>query len=200
MPDPARRIDVPAREGRAVRVDAGRRVRVLDPRGGQVADTWAFVVADPGEYHSAEHTRVAVSRLFPRVGEAFVTNRRRPILVLEEDRSPGRHDMLLAACDPTRYALHGVVGHHASCQDNLRRAMADVGVPDVEVPQPINLFMNTPVVDAEGTIGWFPAETAPGDHVVLRAELDLHLVVSACPQDQSGINAGGPGPLAIELL
>ena len=138
-------IEVPAREGRGVRVAAGQRFRVIDVEGGQVADTFAFRADDVSEYHSAEHTRVHVSRLFPRVGEAFVTNRRRPILVLEEDRTPGIHDMLCAACDPERYTGLGVEGWHASCRENLERAMADLGDPRIEIPQPINLFMNIPV-------------------------------------------------------
>jgi uncharacterized protein YcgI (DUF1989 family) len=192
-------IDVPAREGRGVRVTAGQRFRVIDVEGGQVADTFAFRADDVSEYHSAEHTRAVVSRLFPRVGEHFVTNHRRPILTLVEDRSPGTHDMLCAACDPERYAGLGVEGWHASCQENLRGAMASLGVPDVEVPQPINLFMNIPVGEG-GELGWEPAPTAAGDAVTLRAEMDCYVVVSACPQDIVPINGLNPTPIAIELL
>ena len=57
---------VPAGEGRAVRFDAGRSFRIVDIEGSQVADTWAFVADDPGEFHSAQHTRTHVGRLFPR--------------------------------------------------------------------------------------------------------------------------------------
>ena len=192
-------IDVPAREGRGVRVAAGRRFRVIDVEGGQVADTFAFRADDVSEYHSAEHTRAYVSRLFPRPGEPFVTNRRRPILVLEEDASPGIHDMLCAACDPERYTGLGVQGWHASCQENLRRAMAELGFDHVGVPQPINLFMNIPVGE-DGELGWEPAPTRAGDSVTLRAELDCVVVVSACPQDIVPINHNNPTPLAIELL
>ena len=192
-------IDVPAREGRGVRVAAGRRFRVIDVEGGQVADTFAFRADDVSEYHSAEHTRAVVSRLFPRVGEHFVTNHRRPILTLVEDRSPGIHDMLCAACDPERYSGLGVEGWHASCQENLRRAMADLGVADVEVPQPINLFMNIPVLD-DGELGWEPAPTSAGDAVTLRAEMDCFVVVSACPQDIVPINGLNPTGIAIDLL
>ena len=192
-------IDVPAREGRGVRVAAGHRFRVIDVEGGQVADTFAFRADDVSEYHSAEHTRAVVSRLFPRVGEQFVTNHRRPILTLVEDRSPGIHDMLCAACDPERYSGLGVEGWHASCQENLRRAMGELGVPEVEVPQPINLFMNIPVREG-GALGWEPAPTAAGDSVTLRAEMDCYVVVSACPQDIVPINGLNPTPIAIELL
>jgi uncharacterized protein len=194
------RMHVPAREGRAVRVEAGRRFRIIDPEGGQVADAFAFWAEDVAEYHSAEHTRVHVNRLFPRPGEHFVTNARRPVLLFERDDSPGIHDMLCAACDPPRYAGLGVEGWHASCRENLERAMASLGYPDVEIPQPINLFMNTPVVDEEGTIDWLPAQTKAGDSVTFRAELDIVLAVSACPQDLLVINEKRPTPIEIELL
>jgi uncharacterized protein YcgI (DUF1989 family) len=193
------RVRVPAREGRGVRVAAGQRFRVVDPEGGQVGDLFAFCANDVSEYHSAEHTRVFVDGLFPKVGEAFVTNRRRPILRFEADDSPGVHDMLCAACDEARYAGLGVEGHHASCEENLRRAMAQLGHPQIEVPQPINLFMHIPV-RPDGTIGWEPALTKPGDSVTMRAELDCLVVLSACPQDIVVINNHAPGPLELELL
>jgi uncharacterized protein YcgI (DUF1989 family) len=192
-------IRIPAREGHAVRMSAGDRVRVIDPEGGQVADVFAFCADDLSEYHSAEHTRVYVNRLFPRVGQQFVTNRRRPILTLERDDSPGIHDLLCAACDPARYEGLGVQGWHASCQENLRTAMAALGHPEVEVPQPINLFMNIPV-RADGSIGWEPALTRPGDSITFRAERDCLVVLSACPQDIVVINNRAPGPLELELL
>jgi uncharacterized protein YcgI (DUF1989 family) len=141
---------------------------------------------------------VWVGRLFPRVGEQFVTNRRRPILTLEADDSPGVHDMLCAACDRARYALLGAEGWHASCQENLQRAMADLGHEQVEIPQPINLFMNIPV-GADGSIAFEPALTRAGDSVTLRAELDCIVAVSACPQDMVGINTGAPGPIVLEM-
>jgi len=194
------RIRVPAREGRAVQIGADDRFRIIDPEGGQVADTWAFVAGDPSEFHSAQHTRVHVGRLFPRPGEQFVTNTRRPILTLEEDATPGIHDMLCAACDPARYRGLGVEGWHASCEENLRSALQAIGVePPRFAPQPINLFMNTPAL-GDGTIDWLPAPTKPGDHVLMRAELDLILAVSACPQDIVRINDGNPTSIELELL
>jgi uncharacterized protein YcgI (DUF1989 family) len=198
-------IHIPAREGRGVRIRAGGRFRVVDLEGGQVGDLFAFYAEDVREYASAEHTRVHVNRLFPRPGEHFVTNRRRPILLFEEDRSPGAHDMLCAACDPSRYAGLGVEGWHASCQENLRKAMAELGHPDVEVPQPTNLFMNIPVrtdgpFQGEARIEWQVALTKPGDSVIFRTELDCYVVLSACPQDIVVINDRKPTPMAIQLL
>lgn len=190
---------VPAREARAVRVRPGGRFRIVDVEGGQVVDLFVFVAADVGEYASAEHTRIAVNRLFPRVGERFLTNRRRSILLLEEDNSPGVHDMLCAACDPTRYRLLGVEGWHASCHENLQRAMAELGHERIEIPQPINLFMNV-AVEPDGSLTWGPAPTEAGDDVAFRADLDCIAVASACPQDLNEINHYRPTPVGIELL
>jgi uncharacterized protein YcgI (DUF1989 family) len=192
-------IHVGAREGRAVAVPAGGAFRVIDVEGKQVADLFAFNAEDVSEHHSAMHTRAAVDRLFPRVGEAFMTNRRRPILTLERDDSPAVHDMLIAPCDPERYQGLGVDGWHASCQENLELAMRELGHDGICIPQSVNLFMNIPVGD-DGALGWEPAPTRAGDSITLRAAMDCVVVVSACPQDIVPINDCNPTAVAIELL
>ena len=191
-------VEVPAREARAVRVPKDVSFKVIDVEGGQVVDLFAFSAEDVHEYHSAEHTRVHVKRLFPRVGEQFVTNRRRPILTFEEDTTEGIHDMLVAACDPTRYAMFGVLDWHASCQENLRTVMAQLGHEDVDVPQPINLFMDIPV-SPDGSMEWRSTRTKAGDYVRFRAEMDCVVVASACPLDLTPINNGRPSPIGIEI-
>ena len=71
---------MPGGEGRGMVVRAGQLVRVTDVAGGQVGDLFAFSQGDPGEYASAEHTRPAIAKLFPRPGDQVLTNRRRPKL------------------------------------------------------------------------------------------------------------------------
>jgi uncharacterized protein YcgI (DUF1989 family) len=117
-------VRVPAGEGRAVAVGAGQSFRVVDVSGGQVGDLFAFTATDPAEFASAEHTRLAIAKLFPRPGDPVLTNRRRPILIAAEDTSPGRHDMLYAACDPARYALLGGTASHRSRGNCARRCTA----------------------------------------------------------------------------
>ena len=192
------RVVVPAREGRAVTVPAGHRFRVVDIAGGQVGDLFAFVADDPAEHLSASHTRAETSRLFPAPGECFVSDRRRPLLELLADDSPGRHDMLIAACDRDRYRRLGAGDDHPSCAENLRTALAALGPVPAHVPQPVNLFMDIPV--AGDRLEGRPAATRPGAAVTFRALDALHVVLSACPQDLVGINRNGPTPLAIDLL
>lgn len=197
-------LEVPAGTGRAVRVTAGERIRLVDLHGGQVGDVWAFALPDEPsdelhEHHSAAHTRAVTSRLFPAVGEHFVTDARRPILTLVEDSSPGHHDMLIAACDPARYASLDAPGHR-SCAENMRTALGDLGYRFAgPTPQPINIFMRIPVA-GDGRLSWLAATSRPGDAITFDAGLDCVLVVSACPQDIVGINGTQLSPLAIDLL
>ncbi len=95
---------VSAGQARAVGVNAGQYVHVVDVEGGQVGDLFAFAAADESEFASAEHTRVEIRKLFPRPGDPVLTNRRRPIPFVTGDTSPGRHDMLYATAIP--FAMH----------------------------------------------------------------------------------------------
>jgi uncharacterized protein YcgI (DUF1989 family) len=195
MAETTLRTIVPAREGRAVRVDRGQFVRITDLAGQQVGDLFAF---SGTEHLSASHTRMATSSIFPALGQAFVTNRRRPILTLVEDNSPGFHDLLIAACDPARYDLLGAPDH-PSCADNLTTALAELGRRSSVVPQPVNVFMRVPI-GADGSLESLPAATNPGDSITFRAELDCVVVVSACPMDLTWLNGPGPTDLALDVL
>ncbi|MGW7276145.1 DUF1989 domain-containing protein [Streptomyces sp. NPDC054864] len=192
------RIDIPAGEGRAVFVDMGQRVRITDVEGQQVGDVFVFTRDDVREHHSASHTRAYVDRLFPAVGQQFVTSLRRPILRLVEDTSPGRHDMLIAACDASRYEALAAPSDHASCAQNMHDALAAVGLSTDVVPQPINIFMDIPVSE-DGALSWETSTSRPGDSITFEAEIDCVVVVSACPQDLVDINAGAPTPLRLQI-
>ena len=85
-------IEISARRGKAVRVRKGQRIKVINTKGQQVVDTWAFNADNLHELMSMEHSRVAIGHIIPAIGDALVTNRRRPILTLVEDTSGGIHD------------------------------------------------------------------------------------------------------------
>ena len=185
--DTKERLTIPARRGAAARVAKGQRVTVINTHGAQVVDTWAFAASDVAEWMSMECSRAWFLKLRASVGDTFLTNQRRPILSLLEDTSGGAHDTLMAACDGPRYRLLGVEGHHDNCRDNLHAALAALGIRAPATPSPLNLFMNIPW-SADGTLAWAEPVSTPGSHVVLRAEMDLVIAFSACPQDILPIN------------
>ncbi|CZT20731.1 uncharacterized protein RCC_06589 [Ramularia collo-cygni] len=155
------------------------------------------------ELLSVSHSRASTLHLIPQVHDTLVTNLREPILTLVEDTSPGTHDTLIPACDPNQYKQLGAPDweKHGSCAENLVLALkelneraglkgakgvgADVSVNTV--PAPLNLFMNVPW-EKEGELKFGKPKSKPGDYVRFFAERDVVVVMSACPQDITGIN------------
>ena len=186
-------VEIPARKGKAARVRKGQRVKVINTKGQQVVDTWAFNAQDLKEFMSMEHSRGAFMAIMAKVGDSFVTNKRRPILTVAEDTSGGIHDTMIAACDRYRYELLGVKGHHDNCTDNLAAGMHALGLTPPETPSPLNLFMNIPVLPGH-KIDFLPPVSTPGSYIILRAEMDCVVAFSACPQDMTPINGPNMTP------
>lgn len=195
---PGQRHTVPARSGCAIVLGGGEAVRIVNTHGSQVVDTWALSLEDPGEHLSMQHTRAALLRLTPAKGDRLASNRRRPLLRIEEDTTPGRHDTVIPACDGERYRQLGAPEGHANCCDNFRLALRHAGMPEQPVPAPLNLFMNIPWT-ADGALSFEPPLSRPGDYVTLRAERPVVIVLSACPQDLVPINGADCMPTEIHF-
>ncbi|WP_233422013.1 urea carboxylase-associated family protein [Ruegeria profundi] len=107
------------------------------------------------------------SKACDQAGNGWI-NRRRPILTLVEDTSPGVHDTFVASCDIYRYAQLGHQGYHDNCTDNLRMALAAIGLRPSPVLCPRNLWMNSPVVEG-GAMEWRPAVSTMGARISIHA-------------------------------
>lgn len=191
-------ITIPAGHGKAVRLDQGARISVGLPEGPQVADLFAFAGSDLTEYLSTAHTRSCLDRLCPRMGEAFYSSRRRPMLRIVADTSPGVHDLLLSACDADRYRLLGHDGPHRSCVGNLAEALAELGLAPPLVPAPVNLFERV-AVGTDGALRIEPPLAKAGDAITLEALMGAVVVVSACPMDLVPTNGADLRPKAVTL-
>lgn len=189
---------IPAREGRGLRVRAGQLLDLVDLEGSQVADLVAYVAEDPEEYLSPAHTAAVNTSIRLRVGDAVYSNHRNPLLTILRD-DVGHHDIVVPCCDAERYEYsYGVVGHR-SCLDNLLQARELLGADvDVRGEQAWNVFMHNRVT-AEGEVVTDPAMQAGGSTITLRAERDLLVLVSACPQDLSPCNNYDPTPMQLVL-
>jgi uncharacterized protein len=195
------RLEIPARGGIAHVVAAGALFNVINTHGEQVVDTWAFNRDDVTEFMSMEATRATILKIRPAVGDTLYSNNRRAMITMVEDTSPGIHDTLLAACDSHRYGLLGCTDYHDNCTDNLARAMVDVDVSVPCTPSPLNLFMNIPW-DLNGGLAFEAPTSRPGDYVTFRAEMDVIMAYSACPQDILPVNGllGKPVEAHVEVL
>jgi uncharacterized protein len=188
-----------ARHGKALRLNAGARVAVVNTYGKQVVDTWALCASDPSEAMSMEHTRSCLDKLAPAVGDELFTDRRRAILRLVADTSPGVHDTLLSACDEERYRLLGFNGKHGSCAENFSLALAEIGIESRRVPSPWNLFENV-AIGQDARLSISPPCSSAGDRVEIYALIDAIVVFSACPMDIAPTNGLDRCPRDVALL
>ena len=196
-------VEVPGYEGRAIEAPKGATVRVTNLEGCQIGDFFALAKADIDEVLSPSATRNKNFSMFPTVGEAFISNRKRAMLTLLQDNSPGSHDMLFAPCDQTLYQDFGVTEPHPSCHDNFLAATKAHGLQTDNVPDPVNLFQSSyPRPDGGFDVKESPAK--PGDYVDMRAEMDLIVIVTACSADifLEGVSpiGGKSTPLKIEII
>jgi uncharacterized protein YcgI (DUF1989 family) len=191
------RMLVRAGTARAVTLSAGQTLRIVNVEGKQVADFLAFNAKDLTEAMSTLHTLVSLGKLFPTKGDRLRTNRRRPMCEFVRDDT-GRHDMLIAACDPWRYEYDFNVKGHRNCSDNFIEALAPWKIERHQLPQPVNLFQNMSYPD--GGVQFGESLAKPGDAVELRALIDLVAAVSACPMDLNPISGFRVTDIAIEVL
>ena len=178
----AAHVIVPAGAGRAFDVEAGRRLTLTTPHGGQAADFFAFDAHDLSDWLSPMHTWTWTRRTRPFAGQDFLSLSRRTLLHFVADNAGGAHDMFIAACDQERYRQLGHTGYHRSCAENLRTAMGERGHQVTVIPQPVNFFTSTEV-DANQRLIAHPNDVQPGASVELEAHIDLVCVVSSCPYD-----------------
>lgn len=189
---------VSARTGAAFELTSGERLQIINQEGKQVCALTAVVRHDPNEYLSPSHTRSALGSLMLGTGDKLLSNRRNPLFTLEED-TVRRHDLLVPACDARQYLDKYGFNEHANCRDNLAMALAGYGVIADRLPDPVNFFMHVAIL-RRGQLEFREPLAAPNDYVVLRAQADLVVAVSACPQDQDLTNGYTPSDLLVRVF
>jgi len=176
---------------------AGQTLRIVDLEGNQAVDTLFYSAADPLERYSLTHTIQAQGALYLTTGTVLMSSEGRPLLTIVADTC-GRHDTLGGACacesNTVRYALEKRWMH--SCRDTFLLGIAHDGrgLGKRDIVSNINFFMNVPVTP-DGRLTFEDGVSAPGKYVELRAEMDVTVLVSNCPQLNNPCNAYNPTPV-----
>src|SRR5436190_1627418 len=87
---------------------------------------------------------------------------------------------------------------HTRRRMNFVEALAPFDIPDWRVPDPVNLFQNSPVLP-DGSYQSATSTARAGDYVTLLAHMDLIAACSACPQDLVPTNGGRIKDLVVRL-
>ena len=190
---------VPARAPWTAVVKAGQTLRIVDLEGNQAVDFLMYAEADDAERYSAQDTIAAQGNIFLRTGSVLMSNEGRPMATVTAT-NVAYHDTIGGACscesNTLRYGHH-TKGQHA-CVENFLQANGRHGRGKRDMVSNINWFMNVPV-EADGALGIVDGISAPGLHVDIRAEMDLVVVVSNCPQINNPCNGFNPTPVRMVI-
>jgi uncharacterized protein len=180
-------------------VKAGQYFRIVDLEGNQAVDTLFYSAADGEERYSANDTIRAQGNIYLSAGSKLLSNRGNVLLSIVADTC-GRHDTLGGACsaesNTVRYSLDKRDMH--SCRDNFLQAISTGrhGLTKRDLASNINFFMNVPVTP-EGELRFADGISAAGRYVEMRAEMDVLVLISNCPQLNNPCNAYNPTPVQL---
>jgi urea carboxylase-associated protein 1 len=180
-------------------VKKGEIVRIVDLEGNQAVDTLFYDAHDPSDRYSATATIMAQQNLYLTTGTRLISSEGNLLLTIVADTC-GRHDTLGGACaaesNQVRYALDK--RHMHNCRDSflLELALHQPHMNKRDITSNINFFMNVPVTP-EGGLRFADGISDAGRYVELRAETDVLLLISNCPQLNNPCNAYNPTPVEV---
>ncbi|ASP31187.1 MAG: urea carboxylase-associated family protein [Pseudomonadota bacterium] len=188
---------IPPRSGTAFELAKGASLTVIDPEGSQVSDLLAYNAQDVREAISNGRTFDYEETLHLSTGNRLWSNRSNPMLSIVED-TVRRHDFLLTPCSTATFEhFYPDKPVHRGCFGNLAEALEPYGIGPDDIPTAFNVFMNVPVDGESGLIAVKPPVSKAGDRIVLRAEMDLIIGLTACSAYDS--NGGSFKPIDYEL-
>jgi urea carboxylase-associated protein 1 len=179
-------------------IAAGQTLRIVDLEGNQAVDFLLYAEADDAERYSAQDTVAAQGNLFLRTGTVLRSNEGRAMMTIA-GTTVDYHDTIGGACSCESNTLR--YGHHTksqhACVENFLEANLTEGRGKRDMVSNINFFMNVPV-EADGALGIVDGISAPGLTVDLRADMDVIVVVSNCPQINNPCN--GFNPTTVRMI
>lgn len=190
---------LPAGESWLHEVKRGQVFRILDLEGNQAVDTLFYNARDPEERYSAVDTIREQSNLYLTVGTRLMSTGDNVLMTIVADTC-GRHDTLGGACaaesNSVRYATDKKFMH--SCRDSFLHALGSCGcgMDKRDLTANVNFFMNVPVTP-QGELTFADGISAPGKYVEMRAEMDVFVLISNCPQLNNPCNAYNPTPVQL---
>ena len=194
---------VPKNSGAAFEVRKGQRLRIA---GKSIVDFVAFNLDDLNERFDQARTKTNQVKIFITAGDTLFSKRNDPMLTIVEDSFiEGRHDLQKGMCSRKRFEMvaqgaakrvfaEGVdinpkkpeeIPDHG-CWENLSNAVKPWNIAPDDVPSPFNIFQCMRIDPETGIMYDTMIRPKEEGHVDFRAEMDLLVAVSACPESGRG--------------
>lgn len=188
---------VPARGHTAFPMGQGQLIRIEDMEGRQAIDVIFYNLNKLGEKFWAAHSAKLNGTIYLTTGHVLYSDLANRMATFVED-TVGKNDVICGSCslelDLLRY---GPEKAHAGCMENFEAAIAPWGLKRADIPMCLNVFLDYPVGEGGHVAIDRDAPSRPGDHVTLRAEMDLLVAISNCPQDNNPCNGFNPTPIRV---
>jgi uncharacterized protein len=195
----AYQIDVPAGEPWIYELRKGQYFRIVDLHGNQAVDTLFYNAHDYSDRYSAQDTIREQGNIYLTTGSKLRSSAGNVLMTIVADTC-GRHDTLGGACanesNMVRYAIEK--RHMHACRSSFLKAIAEWGhgMTKRDITSNINFFMNVPVTP-NGKLTFEDGISEPGKYVEMRAEMDVLVLISNCPQLNNPCNAYDPTPIRV---
>jgi urea carboxylase-associated protein 1 len=196
-------IVVPARAPYSAVVKAGQIMRIIDLESQQAVDALFYNAHDIAERYSAQDTLAAQAAagkpFYLETGSVLLSNEGHAMMTVIADTC-GYHDTCAGACSCESNTVR--FGHETrfmhSCRENFLAEAQKYGMGKRDLVSNVNFFMNVPIrPDGEMTVDDGVSE--PGGYVDLRAEMDVLVLISNCPQVNNPCNGFNPTPIRIVI-
>lgn len=186
------------RSGTSLELKKGQKLKITDIQGEQVSDLICYNKADKSEYLSSGRTIDYAETIFLTTGHPLYSNRSNIMFRIVED-TVGRHDFLLTPCSSDTFRI--IYGHehpHRGCFGNLCEALAPYDIQPDDIGATFNVFMNVTVNGDSGKVDVLPPKSKAGDYMIVEAEMDLIVGLTACSAEMS--NNYSFKPIGYEIL
>jgi hypothetical protein len=174
-------------------------VRIVDLEGNQAVDTIFYNAHDYADRYSAQDTIREQANIYLTTGTQLISTSGKTLLTIVADTC-GRHDTLGGACatesNQVRYDISK--GHMHACRNSFLKGLQlwNHGMDKRDITSNINFFMNVPVTP-DGQLTFEDGVSDAGKYVELRADMDVLMVISNCPQLNNPCNGYNPTPIQI---
>ena len=172
----------------------GTYLRIIDLGGQQAVDFLCFDQANTEiRYNNANSLKLNETIY---VGKGFKLYSDTAEVLMTVTRDTVEHDTISGSCSHQVNELRYGIKNTCSCRDNFIAAMKKLKMRQSDIHANVNFFMNVPV-SASGRSGIREGRSRPWDYVEVRADKDVIVVMSNCPQFYNPVLGLDPTPVRV---
>jgi uncharacterized protein YcgI (DUF1989 family) len=188
---------IPPKEYSGFFMPKGQTLRLVDLEGQQVPDVVCFQAHNLTDELNLANSQLANKHQELRKGDTLYSVLFTPLMKIT-----GYSNELCftygSMCSEELNRLRYGVANTRNCRDNLTRALSPWGIAGPEIPNAFVPFMRVEV-EEDGTMEIKEPTSVAGDFYDLRAETDLVVGISNCPQERNPCNAFNPTATGVIL-